>query len=71
MSLGCMAKVLGTWFGLPITKGGITQLIDRVRDWTKGSYEVVKHVRGSGVLALDETGRAVARPTQTRAFGGG
>jgi hypothetical protein len=45
MSLGCMVKVLGTWFGLPITKGGITQLVDRVRDRTKGSYfEVVESI---------------------------
>ena len=57
MSLGCMVKVLGTWFGLQITKGGITQLVDRLRDRTEGSYfEVVEHVRGSGVVGLDETG---------------
>ena len=57
MSLGCMVNVLGTWFGLEITKGGITQLVDRLRDRTQPSYQqVVEHVRGSGVVGLDETG---------------
>jgi hypothetical protein len=57
MLLGCIVNVLGTWFGLQITKGGITQLVDRVRDLTEGScFEVVEHVRGSGVVGLDETG---------------
>lgn len=57
MSLGCMVSVLDTWFGLQITKGGITQLVDRVRNRTEGSYfEVLKHVRAAGVVGLDETG---------------
>jgi transposase len=57
MSLGCMVSVLGTWFGLQITKGGITQLVDRVRDRTEESYhEVVEHIRASAVVGLDETG---------------
>ena len=38
MSLGCIVSVLDTWFGLQITKGGITQLVDRVRYRTEGSY---------------------------------
>jgi transposase len=57
MSLGGMVSVLGTWFGLEITKGGITQLVDRVRDRTEESYfEVVEYIRDSGVVGLDETG---------------
>jgi transposase len=57
MSLGGMVSVLGTWFGLEITKGGITQLVDRVRDRTQRSYQqVVEHIRAAGVVGLDETG---------------
>lgn len=57
MSLGCIVVTLGNWFGLDVTKGGISQLIARVRDWTGQSYcEVTEHMRTAKVLGLDETG---------------
>jgi len=57
MSLGCIASTCHTWFGLEVSKGGLSQLIDRLRDRTcEGYQEVVDHVRGSAVVGLDETG---------------
>ena len=57
MSLGCIASTCRTWFGLEVTKGGLSQLIDRLRDRTEASYdEVMDRVRGSAVVGLDETG---------------
>ena len=57
MSLGCLVSTCHTWFGLEVSKGGLSQLIDRLRDRTCESYqEVVDHVRGSAVVGLDETG---------------
>ena len=57
MPLQGIATVLGTWFGLEITAGGICQLVDRLRHRSAASYEQIEaHVRASGLVGLDETG---------------
>ena len=55
--LNGIASVLGTWFGVTITPGGLSQMFDRLRGWSEPSYrEIEAHVRNSAVVGLDETG---------------
>jgi transposase len=57
MPLRGIASVLGTWFGLEISAGGICQLIDRLRARSVASYEEIEaRIRASGLVGLDETG---------------
>jgi len=52
-----IASILGTWFGIEITAGAVSQLIDRWRERSTGSYaEIEQHVQGHPIVGLDETG---------------
>jgi transposase len=57
LALGGICRVFGNWFGLSITPGGLSQLFDRTRDWSRPTYEEIQtHIRTSPVVGLDETG---------------
>ena len=57
MPLRGIAAVMGEWFGLWVTAGGLCQSIDKWRGRSSESYtEIESHIRGSGVVGLDETG---------------
>ena len=57
MPMRGVSAVMGEWFGLKISPGGISQLLDRTREWSKPSYaEIEDRVRQSPVVGMDETG---------------
>jgi transposase len=52
-----ISSILGTWFELPISAGGVCQLLHRLTARSSGSYlEIEEHVRHCGVVGADETG---------------
>jgi transposase len=52
-----ISDVMGKTFGLPISAGGVSQLLDRTREWSTASYrEIQDRVRNSPVVGMDETG---------------
>jgi transposase len=57
MPMQGIGAVMGEWFGLRITPGGVSQLLDRTRNWSTASYaEIQNRVRQSPVVGMDETG---------------
>lgn len=51
-----IAAILGEWFGLRVTAGGLCQSIDTWRDRSSESYtEIVGEIRTSAVVGMDET----------------
>jgi transposase len=55
--LGGISSFLHTWFGLDISRGGLSQLLARWRVRSSGSYqEIEAHVRSAAVVGADETG---------------
>ena len=57
MPMQGISAVMGEWFGLSITPGGVSQLLDRTRTWSVASYvEIQTRVRESAVVGMDETG---------------
>lgn len=55
--LAGISRVLGTWFGVSVTPGGLSQMFDRLREHSASTYaEIEQHVRGSAVVGMDETG---------------
>lgn len=52
-----IAAILGEWFGLSVTAGGLCQSIDKWRDRSSESYtEIEGEIRTSAVVGMDETG---------------
>jgi transposase len=57
MTLEGICQVFGNWFGLSITPGGLSQMFDRTRDWSRPTYDEIQgRIRVSSVVGLDETG---------------
>jgi transposase len=57
MPMRGISAVLAEWFGLQLTAGGVSQLLDRKREWSAASYtEIQSRVRQSPVVGMDETG---------------
>jgi transposase len=57
MPMQGIGAVMGEWFGLTITPGGVSQLLDRTRNWSTASYaEIQNRIRQSPVVGMDETG---------------
>lgn len=57
VAMGRCGDLLRTWFGLSITKGGLSQLFDREARRTAPSLrEIEAHVRTAPVVGADETG---------------
>lgn len=57
VTLEGISAILGTWFGLEITAGGISQLLGRLRKRSAASYtEIEQWIRTSPVVGIDETG---------------
>lgn len=55
--VGGISSILETWFDLPITPGGVCQLVHRLTQRSGASYaEIEAHIRGSAVVGADETG---------------
>jgi transposase len=55
--LRAIAGFVGRWFGLSISAGGLSQLIDRLRIRSEPSYrEIVVRLRQELVVGIDETG---------------
>jgi hypothetical protein len=56
-------KILKQGFGLSLTSGGLSQLLDRVADKLQGKYdELLERVRASDVVYADETSWYVGGP---------
>jgi transposase len=52
-----ISRLLGGWFGLSVSAGGLCGLFAQLADYTAPAYgEVLAHVRSSAVVGLDETG---------------
>ena len=50
-----ISAVLGDWFGVEVTAGGVSQLIDRLRRHSVGSYiEIEQRVRNSVIVGMDD-----------------
>ena len=57
MPMQGISAVTSEWFGLSITPGGVSQLLDRTRAWSAPSYsEIQVRIRQSPVVGMDETG---------------
>ena len=57
MPMRGISAVLAEWFGLQLSPGGVSPLLDRKREWSAASYtEIQSRVRQSPVVGMDETG---------------
>jgi len=57
MPMRGISTVMGEWFGVQISPGGVRQLLDRTRGWSVASYtQIQDRVRESAVVGMDETG---------------
>ena len=55
--LAGIATFFDTWFGLHVTPGGISQMFDRTRRWSRPNLDAIAlHVRTAAVVGMDETG---------------
>lgn len=64
VSFGNIAKLLDQFFGLRVSRGGISQALDRLAERLQGEYLCLIHeIRGSGVVHVDETGWAISGDT--------
>lgn len=61
LSYGKIAALLGSWMGLPVNRSSLCRALGRLRTKAAPTYEaLVEKVRGSPVVAGDETGWKVA-----------
>jgi hypothetical protein len=55
--LGGISAILGRWFSIDVTPGGISHLIGRLRERSTASYtEIERRIQASPVVGIDETG---------------
>jgi transposase len=57
VSLGGIATFFGVWFGLRITAGGVSHLLERLGERAQPAVdEIQSHIRNAPVVGADETG---------------